>query len=110
MKQIHKWTEDDTELFLQYGKIFAPERDVWEQAFVELIPADFKETFTVVDLAAGGGWLSEAILNHYPKAHVLALDGSESMILHCKLKFKMHSLTFKRVGAFICVEKGFNPF
>ena len=35
-----------------------------------------------VDIGAGHGWLSEALLQHFPAARVIALDGSPTMLRH----------------------------
>ena len=72
------WEEEDSRLFLKYGHIFVPERERLARAFIDLIPADQDEAFRVVELGVGGGWLSEAILDHFPRAEVIALDGSPS--------------------------------
>jgi len=90
MAQQEKWTESDTDLFLQYGKIFAPERNEWAKAFAELIPADKEELFTAVDLGTGGGWLAETLLSHYPNAKVIAMDGSEGMLKHTKERLEQY--------------------
>jgi tRNA (cmo5U34)-methyltransferase len=44
-----------------------------------LIPALPEETFTAVELGAGGGMLARAVLDAYPNCHYHALDGSEMM-------------------------------
>ncbi|EGK13388.1 class I SAM-dependent methyltransferase [Kroppenstedtia eburnea] len=74
------WEEEDSRLFLKYGHIFVPERERLARAFIDLIPADQDEAFRLVELGVGGGWLSEVILDHFPRAEVIALDGSPSMI------------------------------
>ncbi|MEW6047491.1 MAG: methyltransferase domain-containing protein [Bacillota bacterium] len=45
----------------------------------DLIPAEPDEAFVAVDVGAGDAWLSEAVLRRFPRAHVIALDGSLAM-------------------------------
>jgi tRNA (cmo5U34)-methyltransferase len=73
------WNEDNTRTFLDYGRYFVPRRDEQIQALVELIP-DRDQLFTVLDLCCGEGLLAEAILERYPQAFVLGLDGSPEML------------------------------
>ena len=74
------WNEDESKIFIDQGKIFTPRRDELRDAFLDLIPAELDDTFQVVELAPGAGWLSAAILERFPNASVLALDGSEEML------------------------------
>jgi tRNA (cmo5U34)-methyltransferase len=74
------WNEDESKIFIDQGKIFTPRRDELRDAFLDLIPAELDDTFQVVELSPGAGWLSAAILNRYPHASVLALDISEEML------------------------------
>ncbi len=73
------WNEDESKIFIDQGKIFTPRRDELRDAFLDLIPAERDEAFQVVELASGAGWLSAAILERYPNASILALDGSVEM-------------------------------
>ena len=74
------WNEDDPKIFTDRGKISTPRRDELRDAFLDLIPAEPGDRFQVVELAPGAGWLSAAILDRFPGASVLALDGSEEML------------------------------
>lgn len=75
-----QWNESDSRTFIDRGKIYTPRRDELRDAMLDLIPADLDESFQVVELAPGAGWLSAAILDRFPRAFVLALDGSEEML------------------------------
>lgn len=90
MKDNQAWNESDTEVFLRYGKVFVPERDELEKDFIDLIPADRDEHFVAVDIATGGGWSTETILKHYPKARVIALDGSPGMLQYTKERLRAY--------------------
>lgn len=50
-----RWLDEDTELFLKYGHIFTPERESMMHSFLNLIPAEKNEHFTLVDIGVGGG-------------------------------------------------------
>lgn len=94
-EQETRWNESDTELFLKYGEVFVPERNEIAKAFINLIPAGRQETFTAVDIGVGGGWLTETILEHFPNADVIALDGSEGMINHTKERLSHYESRLK---------------
>lgn len=102
MNDNRKWTESDTDLFLRYGRIFVPERDELAKTFIDLIPANRNESFVAVDIATGGGWLTEAIVSHFPKAHVIALDGSPGMLKHTKERLYQYTdrLAFRKFDLF----------
>jgi tRNA (cmo5U34)-methyltransferase len=74
------WNESDSQIFIDRGKIYTPRRDELLEAFLDLIPAEPDETFQIVELAPGAGWLSAGILERFLHASVLALDGSEEML------------------------------
>lgn len=75
-----QWSNTDSAFFLEYGQALIPDRDKLEQIFIDLLPRNTQEAFTVVDICVGGGWLTDAILRRYPRSTVIALDGSESML------------------------------
>lgn len=74
------WNESESKIFIDRGKIYIPRRDELRDAFLDLIPAELNDTFQVVELASGAGWLSAAMLERFPNASILALDGSEEML------------------------------
>lgn len=76
------WNEKDSVTFLETGDIFVPDRPGQIALLLDLLPAQPDETFTIVELAAGGGALAEAILTRYPRCRYIALDGSETMRRH----------------------------
>ena len=75
----NQWNEENSETFLDMGELFVPRRAEQTEALLQLIPARTDEAFTIVELAAGGGILAEAILQHFPACHYIALDGSATM-------------------------------
>jgi tRNA (cmo5U34)-methyltransferase len=73
------WSEENSRDFLELASTFVPRRSEQNATFCRLIPADPSETFTVVELAAGGGSLARTVLDAFPHCHYFALDGSETM-------------------------------
>jgi SAM-dependent methyltransferase len=74
------WREADSEVFIEKGRVMIPRRDDIERILVGLIPAERDEAFTFVDIAAGAGWLSHALLEQFPRSRAVVLDGSATML------------------------------
>ena len=87
LDSIDQWDESNSQLFLAVNDIFVPGRAEQTSTLLRLIPARQDETFALVELAAGGGELAEAILERFPNCNYLALDGSTVMLerLHERL-------------------------
>src|SRR5258706_8064638 len=71
-----RWSEADSEIFLDHSEVFVPGRAEQIASLLHLIPAQADEEFTVVELAAGGGVLARAILEKFPSCPYVGLDGS----------------------------------
>jgi tRNA (cmo5U34)-methyltransferase len=76
------WREEDSALFIDMGEVMTPARDEMSRAMLDVVPAGSDETFTAVEIGCGAGWLSEALLERFPNAHIVALDGSPEMLRH----------------------------
>jgi tRNA (cmo5U34)-methyltransferase len=74
------WSEESSRHFIELGRVYTPSRDEIQETILDLIPADTADDFLVVELGVGGGWLSAAILERFPAARVLGLDGSAEML------------------------------
>lgn len=74
------WRESDSEAFARLGEVFTPGREEIERTILDHVPASEDESFLVVDIGCGDGWLGAAILRESPNARLLALDGSEEML------------------------------
>lgn len=79
-QSFNRWQETDSTHFLDLGKIYTPRRDEIAEAMCDLIPAAEEDTFGVVEIGTGEGWLSEAILRRSPHASVVGPDGSGTML------------------------------
>jgi tRNA (cmo5U34)-methyltransferase len=73
------WTEDASAIYKQLADVAVPDREEQVASIVALLPFDKDATFQVIEAGSGEGYLSEVILACFPKATLLALDGSESM-------------------------------
>jgi tRNA (cmo5U34)-methyltransferase len=51
-----------------------------------LIPKDLTEPFHYADLGAGNGVLDELVLDRYPEAQAVLVDGSEPMLAHARAR------------------------
>ncbi len=78
----NRWSEGDSETFIDLAEIFVPGRAEQMNALLDLIPGRDDEHFTIVELASGEGVLAQAILERFHRCHYVALDGSEVMRQH----------------------------
>ena len=74
------WGEDESKVFIEFGRAMVPGREEIERTFLDLIPAEPDEPFLSVEIGAGAGWLSAAVLREHSKARILGLDGSPEML------------------------------
>jgi tRNA (cmo5U34)-methyltransferase len=74
------WGEDESRVFVQFGRAMVPGREEIERTILDLIPAKPDEPFLSVEIGTGTGWLSAAVLREFSKARILGLDGSPEML------------------------------
>lgn len=72
------WDEDTSRTYLDLADVAVPGRPEQVEVLLSVVPASADE-FTVVDVCCGDGTLSEALLDRFTGARVLALDGSDVM-------------------------------
>jgi tRNA (cmo5U34)-methyltransferase len=72
------WNEDDSQEFIDHGRFFVPEREEQTATVLALIPEPGDGL--LVDLCCGEGLLSAALLERFPRARVLAMDLSPTML------------------------------
>jgi len=77
---LERWGEDESKVFVEFGRAMVPGRGEIERTFLDLLPAEADEPFTGVEIGTGSGWLSAAVLRAFPKARILGLDGSPQML------------------------------
>lgn len=73
------WNEDDSRIYRDIAAVAVPRRDEQIAALIALAPFAAPNEFSIVELACGEGLLAAALLDAYPRARYLGLDGSESM-------------------------------
>ncbi len=72
------WDEANSRDFIDLGRFFVPEREEQIAAVLGLIPDPGDGL--LVDLCCGEGLLSRALLERFPRARVLAMDVSPTML------------------------------
>ncbi len=73
------WSEENSATFLDIGRYAVPEREVQIDTICGLIAAQ-GEPRSILELCCGGGLLAKALLERFPAARLLALDGSPKML------------------------------
>lgn len=73
------WQENDSHLFIDYGRYFVPERETQIQIICDLIPPR-PAPFHILELCCGEGLLAAALLAQFPGATVHGYDGSPQML------------------------------
>lgn len=76
------WSEQDSATYRALAEIAVPTRREFLASLLCVLPFGKDESFRIVELGCGEGVLARAALTAFPKASVLALDGSESMQTH----------------------------
>ncbi len=73
------WSEDDSQLFIDEGRYFVPERETQIETICAAIPP-LDGPGTILELCCGEGLLSRALLEHFSQVRVIAFDGSPKML------------------------------
>jgi tRNA (cmo5U34)-methyltransferase len=83
------WREDDSALFIDYGRAFTPDRERQQAIICELVASAAPRR--VVELCCGGGELARLLLERLPEARLLALDGSPTMLAQTRETCAVHA-------------------
>lgn len=78
-EQPSEWSEEDSETYRESAAVGVPAREEQMATLLALAPFGREERFRAVELGCGEGALAFALLDCFPNASLLALDGSESM-------------------------------
>jgi tRNA (cmo5U34)-methyltransferase len=76
---MSEWSEEDSSTYRQIAEIAVPRRREMMATLVSVVPFAPEHTLRIVELGAGDGRLADVLLECFPRATLLALDGSESM-------------------------------
>ena len=81
------WGEKDkVDYFVQKSDLIIPKRQEQLTFLVDLFPWRWDDPIRVLDLGAGYGAVTEAVLHRYYQASVVCLDGSEAMMQHARAR------------------------
>jgi tRNA (cmo5U34)-methyltransferase len=69
----------DSATFLAIAPVAVPRRDEMNAVVVSAVPFASDAAIRILDLGSGDGVLADALLKHFPRATLTALDGSASM-------------------------------
>jgi tRNA (cmo5U34)-methyltransferase len=87
------WDENDSQEFIDHGRYFVPEREEQTATVLGVIPEPGDGL--LVDLCCGEGLLSAALLERFPRARVLALDLSPTMLEKARETCATHAGRFE---------------
>ena len=73
------WTEEDSKRYQELAAVAVPAREEQMAALMALLPFRQDEPFRAIELGCGEGFLAFALLECFPQASVVALDGSAVM-------------------------------
>jgi tRNA (cmo5U34)-methyltransferase len=73
------WTEEDSKRYQELAAVAVPAREEQMAALLALLPFGQDEPFRAAELGCGEGFLTLALLECFPQASVVALDGSPEM-------------------------------
>ena len=73
------WSEESSTTYRELATIAVPARAEQVATLLTLIPFARTEAFHTLELGSGEGFLAHALLEAFPQATLLALDGSETM-------------------------------
>jgi tRNA (cmo5U34)-methyltransferase len=73
------WREDDSAVFIDYGRAFTPDRERQHEIVCDLV-ASVTPCHEVVELCCGNGDLAKLVLTRLPDVRVRAFDGSPRML------------------------------
>ncbi|HYZ46468.1 MAG TPA: class I SAM-dependent methyltransferase [Actinomycetota bacterium] len=76
---MERWGEDDSEVYRRLAPIAVPAREEMLATLCCLLPFHQRTEFLAVELGCGEGTLASTLLDCFPRARLMALDGSASM-------------------------------
>lgn len=88
------WNEETSRRFIDYGRYFVPQRERQIQMIGDLLACGEREC-QIVELCCGEGLLAEALLERFPQARLLGLDGSPEMLEHAQKRLKRFGERFR---------------
>jgi tRNA (cmo5U34)-methyltransferase len=74
--------------FVANADIIVPRREEQMNLLVQLLPQTSNSAFSILDLGAGFGAVTERLLEHYPRATATCVDGSDAMVVHARERLR----------------------
>jgi tRNA (cmo5U34)-methyltransferase len=96
--------QDKVDYFVENSDLIIPKRYEQINFLVDLFPWQWDEPIRVLDLGAGYGAVTEAILHRYYQAAAVCVDGSEPMVLHARSRLAKHGTQVE-----LCLRDLANP-
>lgn len=88
------WDEENSKLFIDYGRYFVPERELQIRTICDLIPPR-EEAFHILELCCGEGLLAAALLERFPSCIVHGFDGSTEMLQQSEQRLSQYGERFR---------------
>jgi tRNA (cmo5U34)-methyltransferase len=85
--------------FVANADVIVPRRTEQIDLLVQLLPYPGDARIFVLDLGAGFGAITERLLDHYPKATVTCVDGSQAMVAHATRRLRKYGERVKILKA-----------
>src|SRR5262245_19015969 len=92
-----EWSEADSAVYRDLADIAVPRRQEMLDTVVAVVPFSPEEALSIVEIGCGDGSLATRLLERFPRARLLALDGSESMraAAHERLAASAHRVAIR---------------
>src|SRR5215212_1577226 len=85
----HDWSDESFVAdWIERQEAHAAERRPLFAKMRAVIPKGLDESFRYADLGAGNGVLDELVLDRYPQARGVLIDGSEPMLTHARTRLE----------------------
>ena len=76
---MSEWSEEDSSVYREIAGIAVPRHQEMMATLVSAAPFTAEDAIRIVEIGAGDGRFADVLLECFPRAMLLALDGSESM-------------------------------
>ena len=91
---------DDADRVAQYDakmNLMHPNRTKMAEIVCAMLPFDAREAVTILDLGTGTGFLTAYLLQAFPQARIVAVDGAAAMMqqAQARLREKSRALTWR---------------
>ena len=89
-----EWDEQNSKLFIDYGRYFVPERELQISIICDLVLPREAE-FHILELCCGEGLLAGALLERFPRCIVHGFDGSTGMLQQSARRLAQYGERFR---------------